>query len=119
MRSCCAHLARPTDSPVSGPAIAIGTVALADSSWMEETRLRLEPDAGRLDRLLIGSGFEALGGTLLFRLARHEKARDVFANLLRHGILVRPFADLSDRLRFGIPAGDDAWRRLEAALQIN
>jgi cobalamin biosynthetic protein CobC len=105
--------------PVSGPAIAIGAVALADGPWLEETRLRLERDAGRLDRLLADNGFEALGGTALFRLARHENARGVFANLLRHGILARPFADLSDRLRFGVPAGDDAWRRLEAALQIN
>jgi cobalamin biosynthetic protein CobC len=105
--------------PISGPAIAIGAVALADGAWLEETRLRLERDAGRLDRLLGESGFEALGGTSLFRLARRKNARDVFANLLRHGILVRPFVDLSDRLRFGIPAGDDAWRRLEAALQIN
>jgi len=105
--------------PVSGPAIAIGGVALADGSWLEQTRLRLERVAGRLDRLLVGSGFEALGGTSLFRLARHERARDLFANLLHHGILVRPFAELSDRLRFGIPAGEGAWRRLEAALQIN
>ena len=31
--------------PVSGPAIAIGSVALADDSWLEQTRLRLR--AGR------------------------------------------------------------------------
>jgi cobalamin biosynthetic protein CobC len=105
--------------PVSGPGIAIGSIALADDSWLEQTRLRLEREADRLDRLLVQSGFEALGGTSLFRLARHKNARDVFANLLHHGILVRPFAELSDRLRFGIPADDEAWRRLEAALQLN
>ena len=93
--------------------------ALADDSpWLEQTRLRLERDAGRLDRLLAGSGFEAPGGTPLFRLARHENAGAVFANLLRHGILARPFAELSDRLRFGIPADETAWGRLSAALQI-
>jgi cobalamin biosynthetic protein CobC len=105
--------------PVSGPAMAIGSIALADDSWLEQTRLRLERDAGRLDRLLADSGFEPSGGTPLFRCARHENARAVFANLLRHGILTRPFAELSDRLRFGIPAGEEAWRRLETALQIN
>ena len=105
--------------PVSGPGIAIGSVALADDSWLEQTRLRLEQEAHRLDRLLAQSGFEVLGGTALFRLARHEKTRDVFVNLLRHGILVRPFAELSDRLRFGIPASAEAWRKLEAALQLN
>jgi cobalamin biosynthesis protein CobC len=105
--------------PVSGPAITIGTAALADDSWLEQTRLRLEREAERLDRLLAQNGFEALGGTALFRLARHKSAAGLFANLLRHGILVRPFAEFSDRLRFGIPAGDESWRRLEAALQLN
>ena len=105
--------------PVSGPAIAIGSAALADDSWLEQSRLRLERDAGKLDRLLAESGFKAVGGTSLFRLARHENALGVFANLLRHGILARPFADLSDRLRFGIPADEEAWRRLNAALQIS
>ena len=105
--------------PVSGPGIAIGSAALADDSWLEQTRVRIERDAGRLDRLLAESGFEAAGGTPLFRLARHENAPAVFANLLRHGILARPFAELSDRLRFGIPADEEAWGRLAAALQIN
>ena len=102
---------------VSGPAIAIGCGALADDSWLEQTRLRLEREAGRLDRLLVESGFEAPSGTTLFRLARHESACNIFFALLRHGILTRPFAALPDRLRFGIPAGSESWRRLELALQ--
>ena len=102
--------------PVSGPAIAIGRGALADDAWLEETRLRLERDAGRLDRLLVKGGFEMLGGAALFRLARHEDAETLFAHLLRHGILTRPFAALPDRLRFGVPAGAEPWRRLESAL---
>jgi hypothetical protein len=36
---------------------------------------------------------------------------------MEHGILVRPFAALPDRLRFGLPAGPGSWRRLRAALR--
>jgi cobalamin biosynthetic protein CobC len=105
------------DWPVSGPAIAIGLRALADDAWLEQTRLRLERDAGRLDRLLIASGFEAQGGTTLFRLARHRRAAELFVDLLRRGILVRPFIETPDALRFGIPDEPQSWRRLESALQ--
>lgn len=102
--------------PVSGPATEIGRRALADDSWLDEARLRLERDAERLDRLLIEGGFAAPAGTSLFRLARHPHAEQRFVDLLRAGILVRPFAALPDRLRFGIPAGLEPWRRLESAL---
>ncbi len=102
--------------PVSGAAIAIGRAALADGLWLDRMRIRLERDAARLDRLLGRAGFEALGGTPLFRLVRHDRARHLFANLMRRAILVRPFAAFPDRLRFGLPAWPDAWRRLSAAL---
>ncbi len=107
------------DWPVSGPAIAIGRCALADDAWLERTRLRLERDAGRLDRLLIASGFEAPNGTTLFRLARHQRAASLFVDLLRRGILVRPFIEAPDALRFGIPGDPPSWRRLESALRAD
>jgi cobalamin biosynthesis protein CobC len=103
--------------PVSGPAIAIGRVALADDAWLERAALRLAREAGRLDRLLVESGFESRGGTILFRLVRHPQAAGIFVDLMRHGILTRPFSALPDRLRFGLPGDAEAWRRLEAALQ--
>jgi cobalamin biosynthetic protein CobC len=102
---------------VSGPAIEIGRVALADDLWLDATRDRLSRDAGRLDRLLVDRGFDVLGGTTLFRLARRQDAPHVFGELMRKGILVRPFAALRDRLRFGMPAGFESWRRLELALR--
>ena len=40
------------DWPVSGPAIAIGTKALADRGWADAMRDRLGKDAARLDALL-------------------------------------------------------------------
>ena len=103
--------------PVSGPAIAIGARALADSDWLEATRSRLGKEAARLDALLHGAGWRIVGGTRLFRLAAHTDARAAFKRLLVAGILTRPFADAPDRLRFGIPGDEDAWERLAAALR--
>jgi cobalamin biosynthesis protein CobC len=102
--------------PVSGPAIAIGTKALADSQWLDATGARLDNDKARLDALLRGAGWRIIGGTRLFRLAAHKDARAAFERLLAAGILTRPFADAADRLRFGIPGDESAWERLAAAL---
>jgi cobalamin biosynthetic protein CobC len=103
--------------PVSGPAIAIGISALADSDWLEAMRARLGKDAARLDALLHDEGWRIVGGTRLFRLAAHADARAAFKRLLVAGILARPFADAPDRLRFGIPGDENAWERLAAALR--
>jgi cobalamin biosynthetic protein CobC len=103
--------------PVSGPAIAIGVRALADSDWLEKTRARLGEDAARLDGLLRGAGWRIIGGTRLFRLAAHADARAAFERLLAAGILARPFAEAPNWLRFGIPGDEEAWERLAAALR--
>ena len=103
--------------PVSGPAIAIGVRALADSDWLEATRGRLGKESARLDMLLEGAGWRILGGTRLFRLASHDDARGAFERLLAAGILARPFAGERKRLRFGIPGDESAWERLATALQ--
>jgi cobalamin biosynthetic protein CobC len=103
--------------PVSGPGIAIGIRALADSDWLEAMRGRLSSDAARLDALLHGVGWRIIGGTSLFRLAARADARAAFGRLLAGGILARPFADAPDRLRFGIPGDENAWKRLAGALR--
>jgi cobalamin biosynthesis protein CobC len=103
--------------PVSGPAIAIGIRALADSDWLEAMRARLGDDAARLDALLRGAGWRITGGTRLFRLAAHADTRTAFGRLLAAGILSRPFADAPDRLRFGIPGDENAWERLTTVLR--
>jgi cobalamin biosynthesis protein CobC len=103
--------------PVSGPAIAIGVRALADSEWFEAARARLNEEAVRLDALLHGAGWRIIGGTHLYRLAAHADARATFEQLLREGILTRPFAKAADRLRFGIPGDENAWERLTTALR--
>lgn len=101
---------------VSGPAIDVGRRALADVAWLAAARRRLAADADRLDALLARAGLAVTGGTPLFRFARSPAAPRWFERLARAGILVRPFADRPDRLRFGLPAGEAAWRRLAAAL---
>ena len=103
--------------PVSGPAIAIGIRALADSDWLEATRARLGKETARLDAFLLQADCRIIGGTQLFRLAVHEEARAVFERLLAAGILIRPFADERTWLRFGIPGDENAWERLATALR--
>jgi cobalamin biosynthetic protein CobC len=101
---------------VSGAAIEIGGVALADEGWLAASVARLTIEATRLDALLAGAGFELVGGTLLFRLAQSARAQDWFQRLCAAGILTRPFVQQAEWLRFGVPHQDAHWARLEAAL---
>jgi cobalamin biosynthesis protein CobC len=99
---------------VSGPAQEIGRSALADRVWFAQTQHRLAADAAALDRLLVGAGFSLVGGTSLFRLLQHRQAGEMFERLAQAGILVRPFADRPDWLRFGIPCAKDLVRLQQA-----
>jgi cobalamin biosynthetic protein CobC len=101
---------------VSGPALAVGTIALADTAWTATTRARLAAAAQRLDDLLIAAGLKVAGGTALFRLGSTPRAGEVFDRLGRAGIFVRRFADQAMWLRFGLPGGEADWQRLGAAL---
>jgi cobalamin biosynthetic protein CobC len=101
---------------VSGPALSIGRAALLDGHWLAETIIRLESDRKRLDTMLEAAGFAVLGGTPLFRLARHCEAIKIVERLGRHGIHVRVFPSEPLRLRFGLPGDERAWDRLSAAL---
>jgi cobalamin biosynthetic protein CobC len=103
---------------VSGPALEIGRRALEDDGWLQAATTRLARDRDRLDALLVAAGFTVEGGTPLFRLAGHFDAQTMVDRLGRHGLHVRAFGDRPGALRFGIPAGDDAFRRLASALQV-
>ena len=102
---------------VSGPALAVGARALADSAWIERTRSRLAKAAKRLDVMLMGAGLDIVGGTSLFRLTRAPAANKLFRHLGQAGILARAFADHDNWLRFGLPGAAAEWRRLQAALR--
>jgi len=102
---------------VSGPALTIGTAALADTAWAGYMRAKLIETADRLDELLTGAGLSIAGGTSLFRLARSEDVGALWERLCRHGILTRKFDNLPHHLRFGLPGNEAAWSRLEEALK--
>ncbi len=101
---------------VSGPAIAIGQRALADSAWLADAIHRLTAESARLDRLLTAAGFTIIGGTPLFRLVRCADAGAWFVRLAQAGVLVRPFDADPGLLRFGIPHAVSVWERLETVL---
>ena len=111
-----AYRARLGPWAVSGAAVEIGIAAYQDTAWLAATRQRLAGEAVRLDALLVAVGFEIVGGTRLFRLARHGEAARWFAHLGRAGILTRPFPARPDWLRFGLPGTEAEWERLGATL---
>ena len=101
--------------PVSGPALAIATRALADTAWADATRARLQRDADRLDALLIGAGAKVAGGTMLFRLYHVDDAPAWQRRLARAHIWSRVFPYSKHWLRLGLPPAE-GWDRLEATL---
>jgi cobalamin biosynthetic protein CobC len=101
---------------VSGPALAVGAQALADRAWIDATRNKLAEAANKLDLILTGSGLDIVGGTTLYRLARSRAANELFHHLGRAGIFVRSFPDQSELLRFGLPAAERDWQRLQNAM---
>jgi cobalamin biosynthetic protein CobC len=101
---------------VSGPAVFIGEKALADASWKRRMNAHLADTAQRIDSVLADAELEIVGGTSLYRLTRSADAQELFRHLGHAGILVRRFAEHPTWLRWGLPDGDIAWRRLSAAL---
>ncbi len=100
---------------VSGPALFIGAEALRDFAWAEDTRLRLETDSARLDRIMVGSQARPLGGTPLFRLYEVADAPAAQAHLAHHRIWSRAFPYAPTWLRLGLPA-EEGFDRLATAI---
>ncbi|WP_334176476.1 aminotransferase class I/II-fold pyridoxal phosphate-dependent enzyme [Pseudoxanthobacter sp.] len=103
---------------VSGPALAVGTAALADAGWARQTRSDLAYAAVRLDSVLEEAGLRVEGGTALFRLARCGDALRWWVRLGQAGVLVRRFPDRPEMLRFGLPRDEPGFERLTAALAL-
>ncbi len=99
---------------VSGPAIAIGSEALADPQWADETRARLTADAAKLDTLMGTQGAPLVGGTTLFRLYEVADAKAAQDHLAQQHIWSRTFPYADKWLRLGLPA-PERWDQLEAA----
>jgi cobalamin biosynthetic protein CobC len=104
------------DWPVSAHAIAWGSAAYADRAWIAATRIALVERAAALDAVLARHGLIATGACPLFRMVETHGAPAIFQRLGAKGILVRPFANAPERLRFGVPVAEDL-PRLEEALR--
>ncbi len=101
---------------VSGPAVEIGTRAMADRAWIKTTRVELLERRKKLDGVLLAAGLEIAGGTNLFRLVHDDQAQNIFQRLGRAGIYVRKFPEHPSWLRFGVPGTEAEFSRLEKAL---
>lgn len=108
---------------VSGPARAVARIALSDTAWQRDTRIRLAAASERLDALLRRHALSPV--TLpLFAWAPHARAAQLHEALAHAGIWTRLFdapstaADTAPpSVRFGLPPDDErAWRRLDDAL---
>ncbi len=104
--------------PVAGPALRLGTQALADVAWADASRARLASDAKRLDAVMASVGVVSLGGTGLFRLYDTEDAMRWQHNLAKHHIWTRIFPYSSRWLRLGLPGTSGDLARLHHALAL-
>lgn len=101
---------------VSGPALAAGAAACADTAWADATRVRLRRAREALDSLLQGAGIVPVGGTDLYRFVRVDDAWALWRRLVNAGVYVRRFAWSREHLRIGLPADEVAAQRLARAL---
>jgi cobalamin biosynthetic protein CobC len=102
--------------PISGAAIEIGRLALADRDWADATTSRLRKEALLLDALADRRGWQPQGGTELFRLYHTPEAATAQRQLAQNQIWSRIFPYSQNWIRLGLPGSADEWARLEAAL---
>lgn len=103
--------------PVSGPALEIGAVALADQNWTGETITWLSEAALRLDQFALRAGWRLVGGAHLFRLYDTQDALSAQTRLAQSQIWTRAFPYSRSWLRLGIPGNRAEFDRVEAALR--
>lgn len=100
---------------VSGPARHAARHALLDRAWQDDTRRRLDMAGARLARLLRDTGCGQPRGPALFKWIARSDAGVLHARLAQQGILTRLF-EHPPAVRFGLPANEAEWARLETAL---
>lgn len=107
---------------ISTPARHIAALALSDSVWQAMTQTRLQADRERLSAALSPlaaldkqSRIQLRATDLFVWLRPRMDATVVYEQLAQAGILVRLFAD-TGTLRFGLPASEAHWARLQIAL---
>lgn len=104
--------------PVSGPALALGSRALADRPWVEAARARIRADCARLVALGEAAGWRLVGEAGLFATFETPDAAAAQARLADARIWSRVFPWSERWLRLGLPGDAAGWRRLEAALGV-
>lgn len=100
---------------VSGPSRYLAQRLLADQQAQQRQREALLQAGERLAALLTGHGLPPSGGCALFQLVRRPAVAALHEQLARQAIFTRLFPQL-DALRFGLPADEAEWQRLDAAL---
>jgi len=100
---------------VNGPSRYLAQQLLVDREAQQRQREALLQAGERLAALLEGHGLPPSGGCALFQLLRRPDASALHEHLARQAIFTRLFPDLA-ALRFGLPADESAWQRLDAAL---
>ncbi|MEA3130196.1 MAG: cobalamin biosynthesis protein CobC [Paraburkholderia sp.] len=100
---------------VSGPARHAVKAAFEDTAWQQQMRTRLAAESARLVSLLHAHGFAARS-TPLFAWTDDARAAAMHEALARRGVWTRLFA-ASGSVRFGLPASEAEWARLEAGLR--
>ncbi len=101
--------------PVSGPALAIGTQALTDRAWADDTRDWLRGQMAALDDVMAPHGAHPMGDVPLFRTYRVDDAAQWQNRLARAHIWSRVFPYDPHWLRLGVPT-QAALDRVKAAL---
>ncbi len=102
--------------PIASVSRWLASQALADTSWQQQTRQTLPQAAQRLAALLTTYKLPPDGGCSLFQWVKTTNAAVIHHQLARRGILCRLFLEPT-ALRFGLPATEQNWLRLETALQ--
>ncbi|MFC4765158.1 threonine-phosphate decarboxylase CobD [Dyella koreensis] len=101
---------------LSGPTRHVLKLALADSAWQAQVRERLHVASARLSALLGAHGLTPAAGTAFFQWCCDERAPVLERALARQGVLMRRF-ETPASLRFGLPGDDQAFARLDVALE--
>ena len=102
--------------PVTGPTIAVGSAALADSTWLETAKTLARSRSAWLGDVLRRNGWAGRGDALLFHAIEDRHCPALHDHLGRHGIFTRRFAEAPWLLRIGLPPGDQSSvGRFEAA----
>lgn len=101
---------------VSEPALSIGKDALANEDWQQGHQRYLEKQTRTLIAMLEANGIRVMGSTHLFVLCQVDNAESFQNTLAQHKIWVRVFGEDDGRVRLGLPASDDEFERLGAAL---